>query len=137
MPSVEIQKEMIKYYSDAFDKTWLCVTSGAYGEVYDYARSLGIPKRVNGLIISHNNEWNLRPNYYHNLPVIGENFLPYRMMLDPTVAEEQGIVKDYDKHYLRWTPQRFRETIEISHLSIYAFDQDSHHSYEFYNEQKT
>ena len=136
MPSVEIQKEMIKYYSDAFDKTWLCVTSGAYGEVYDYARSLGIPKRVNGLIGSHNNEWNLRPNYYHNLPVIGENFLPYRMMLDPTVAEEQGIVKDYDKHYLRWTPQRFRETIEISHLSIYAFDQDSHHSYEFYNEQK-
>jgi len=136
MPSVEIQKDMIKYYSDAFDKTWLCVTSGAYGEVYDYARSLGIPKRVNGLIGSHNNEWNLRPNYYDNLPVIGENFLPYRMMFDPTVAEEQGIVKDYDKHYLRWTPQRFRETIEISHLSIYAFDQDSHHSYEFYNEQK-
>ncbi|MBR4085885.1 MAG: LPXTG cell wall anchor domain-containing protein [Lachnospiraceae bacterium] len=136
MPSVEIQKDMVKYYSDAFDKTWLCVTSGAYGEVYDYALSLGIPKRVNGLIGSHNYEWNLRPNYKANLPVIGENFLPYRMMFDPTVAEEQGIVKDYDKHYLRWTPQRFRETIEISHLSIYAFDQDSHHSYEFYNEQK-
>ena len=136
MPSVEIQKDMIKYYSDVFDETWLCVTSGAYGEVYDYARSLGIPKRVNGLIGSHNNEWNLRPNYYDNLPVIGENFLPYRMMLDPTVAEEQGIVKNYDENYLRWTPQRFRETIEISHLSIYAFDQDSHHSYEFYNEQK-
>ena len=136
MPSVDTQKDMIKYYSDAFDKTWLCVTSGAYGEVYDYARSLGIPKRVNGLIGSHNNEWNLRPNYYDNLPVIGENFLPYRMMLEPEVAESAGIVKDYDKHYLRWTPERFRETIEISHLSIYAFDQDSHHSYEFYNEQK-
>ncbi|MBR6537856.1 MAG: heparinase II/III family protein [Lachnospiraceae bacterium] len=136
MPSVEIQKEMIKYYSDAFDETWICLTSGAYGEVYDYALSLGIPKRVNGLIGSHNYEWNLRPNYYANLPVIGENFLPYRMMLTPEVAEAAGIVKDYDKHYLRWTPQRFRETIEIAHLSIYAFDQDSHHSYEFYNEQK-
>ena len=32
--------------------------------------------------------------------------------------------------------KRFRETIEISHLSIYAFDQDSHHSFEFYKEQK-
>ena len=91
---------------------------------------------MNGLIGTHNYEWNLRPNYYANLPVIGENFLPYRMMLTPEVAESAGIVKDYDDHYLRWTPQRFRETIEISHLSIYAFDQDSHHSYEFYNEQK-
>ncbi len=136
MPSVEIQKDMIKYYSEAFDKTWLCLTSGAYGEVYEYALSLGIPKRVNGLIGTHNYEWNLRPNYYANLPVIGENFLPYRMMLTPEVAESAGIVKDYDEHYLRWTPQRFRETIEIAHLSIYAFDQDSHHSYEFYNEQK-
>ena len=135
MPSVEIQKEMIKYYSDAFDKTWLCITSGAYGEVYDYALSLGIPKRVNGLIATHNNEWNLRPTYKANLPVIGENFLPYKMMLEPDVYAKD-IVKDYDKHYLRWTPQRFRETIEISHLSIYAFDQDSHHSYEFYREQK-
>ena len=135
MPSEEIQKDMIKYYSDVFNKTWLCVTSGAYGEVYEYARSLGIPKRVNGLIGSHNNEWNLRPNYYDNLPVIGENFLPYKMMLDPDTYA-QGIVTNYDEAYLRWTPQRFRETIEISHLSIYAFDQDSHHSYEFYNEQK-
>ena len=135
MPSEEIQKDMIKYYSDVFDKTWLCVTSGAYGEVYEYARSLGIPKRVNGLIGSHNNEWNLRPNYYDNLPVIGENFLPYKMMLDPDTYA-QGIVTNYDEAYLRWTPQRFRETIEISHLSIYAFDQDSHQSYEFYQEQK-
>ncbi|MBE6879792.1 MAG: hypothetical protein E7490_03010, partial [Ruminococcaceae bacterium] len=136
MPSVEIQKDMIKYYSEVFDKTWLCLTSGAYGEVYDYALSLGVPKRVNGLIGSHNYEWNLRPTYKANLPVIGENFLPYKMMLTPEVAEEAGIVKDYDKHYLRWTPERFRETIEISHLSIYAFDQDSCHSYEFYREQK-
>ena len=135
MPSEEIQKDMIKYYSDVFDKTWLCVTSGAYGEVYDYSRSLGIPKRVNGLIGSHNNEWNLRPNYYDNLPVIGENFLPYKMMLDPD-KYAQGIVNNYDEAYLRWTPQRFRETIEISHLSIYAFDQDSKQSYEFYNEQR-
>lgn len=136
MPSEEIQKDMIRYYSEAFDKTLLCLTSGAYGDVYDYALSLGIPKRVNGLIATHNYEWNLRPNYYANLPVIGENFLPYRMMLAPEVGEEAGIVKDYDKHYLRWTPQRFRETIEISHLSIYAFDQDSHHSFEFYKERK-
>ena len=135
MPSVEIQKEMIKYYSDAFDKTWLCITSGAYGEAYDYALSLGIPKRVNGLIATHNYEWNLRPNYKANLPAIGENFLPYKMMLEPDVYAKD-IVKDYDKHYLRWTPQRFRETIEISHLSIYAFDQDSKNSYEFYREQK-
>ncbi len=135
MPSVEIQKEMIKYYSDAFDKTWLCLTSGAYGEVYDYAMELGIPKRVNGLIATHNYEWNLRPNYHNNLPVIGENFLPYKMMLDPENTA-QGIVNNYDEHYLRWTPQRFKETIEISHLSIYAFDQDSKHSYEFYRERK-
>ncbi len=135
MPSEEIQKEMIKYYSEAFDKTMLCLTSGAYGDVYDYALSLGVPKRVNGLIATHNYEWNLRPNYYANLPVIGENFLPYKMMLEPDVYA-QGIVTDYDKHYLRWTPERFRETIEISHLSIYAFDQDSKHSYEFYKEQK-
>ncbi|MBR3042248.1 MAG: Ig-like domain-containing protein [Eubacterium sp.] len=130
MPSLDVQKDMLRYYASVFDKTLLAIPSSAIGEIYQYALSLGITKRDNGLICTPNREWSLIPTYEANMPVIGENLWPYSMMKHYRDERKD----DYD--YLNWTPERFRETIEISHLSIFAFDQDSHCSYEFYNENK-
>lgn len=127
MPSVQVQKDMLKFYSEAFDKTLLAVPSGAWGEVYEYARSLGIAKRLDGMISSSNEEWSLLPSYKDNIPALAENTGPYSMLL-----------QNDDGPYgpLKWTPTRFRECIEIPHLTITALDQDSHCGYEFYKEQK-
>lgn len=127
MPSVEIQKDMLKYYRDAFDKTLLAVPTGAWGEVYEYARSLGIAKRNDGMISSSNEEWDLCLSYKDNIPALAENASPYSMLLE----NENG---PYGP--LKWTETRFRECIEIPHLTITALDQDSHCGYEFYKEQK-
>ncbi|MBR5348921.1 MAG: beta-galactosidase [Lachnospiraceae bacterium] len=128
MPSLQIQKEMLDCYAAAFSKTTLALPSNARGAIYEYALSLGITKRDDGLISLGNSEWSLVPTYHANLPVIGENYWPYAWMRD-TVREDVYSLVD-------WTPDRFRETIEISHLSIFALDQDSNCSYDFYNEQK-
>ena len=128
MPSVAIQKDMLKFYADAFDNSILALPNGAKGEVYQYALSLGISARDDGLIMTPNREWNLIPTYEANLPVLGENYWPYTWMRD---VERTG-----DGFPVNWTQQRFRETIEISHLSIFALDQDSNCSYIFYQEQK-
>ena len=127
MPSADIQKDMLKYYSDAFDETLLAVPSDVYGDIYEYALSLGIAKRDDGLIGGSNTEWNLRLSYKANIPALAENAGPYSMMLE----NENG---PYGP--LKWTPTRFRECIEIAHLTITAFDQDSLCGYRFYNEQK-
>ena len=130
MPSLEIQKDMLSYYASAFDETLLVLPSDGWGEIYKYALSLGITKRDNGLICTPNIEWSLIPTYEANMPVIGENLWPYSTMKNFRPVRKN----EYD--YVNWTPQRFKETIEISHLSIMAFDQDNHSSYEFYNEHK-
>lgn len=127
MPSEEIQKEMIKYYKDCFDDTLLAITSNALGDVYEYALSIGVAKRNDGLIGSSNEEWDLLRSYKANIPGLAENLGPYSMMLGYT-GQQYGPLK--------WTPQRFRECIEIPHLTITAFDQDSQCGYRFYNEQK-
>lgn len=128
MPSLEIQKDMLNCYADAFDHTLLVLPSNARGEIYQYALSIGITKRDDGLISIPNVEWSLKPTYDANMPVVGENYWPYAWMRDT--------VRENEYSYVNWTPQRFRETIEIPHMSIFALDQDSHCSYEFYQEQK-
>ncbi len=125
MSSVEIQKDMLDYIASIFRKTMCCVLSDAKGEVYDYALSLGITKRNNGLIMAPNAEWDLRPAYKANLPTMADNHNTYENML-----------KQDNVTYLKWTPEHFRECIEIAHLSIFALDQDGAASYKFYNEQK-
>ena len=127
MPSVEIQKDMIKHYKDAFQKTLLAITSDAPNDVYDYALSIGVAKRDDGLIGTANREWNLRKSYYANMPALAENLGPYSMMLEYANGTYGP---------LKWTEKRFRECIEIAHLTITALDQDSQCGYRFYNEQK-
>ena len=128
MPSLDIQKDMLDCYADAFDKSLLVLPSNARGEIYQYALSIGITKRDDGLIMIPNAEWSLLPAYRANMPVIGENYWPYAWMRD--------FVRENEYSYVNWTPQHFRETIEIPHMSIFALDQDSNCSYEFYQEQK-
>ncbi len=128
MPYLEVQKDMLDYFAKVFDKTTCCLMSDAKGEIYEYALSLGITKRNNGLILTPNEEWDLRPAYKANLPTMADNHNTYEHMLD-----KEGTLS---KEYLKWTPKRFRETIEIAHLSIYALDQEGYGSYKFYSEQK-
>ncbi len=128
MPSLEIQKDMLDHYAEAFDKTLLVLPSNARGEIYRYALSVGITKRDDGLISMPNVEWSLLPAYRANMPVVGENYWPYAWMRDTVRENEYSLVN--------WTPQRFRDTIKIPHMSVFALDQDSHCSYEFYQEQK-
>ena len=126
MPSLEIQKEMLSYIKSLFKNKLLAVPSDARGEIYRYALSIGIAKRDNGLVAIPGREWDLIPTYEANMPVIGEYYLPISMM--------KKIDRKNDRDYIPWTEERFCEVIEISHLSILAFDQDSHSSYEFYLE---
>ncbi len=128
MPSLEIQKDMLDFYAEAFDETTIALPSNARGEIYQYALSIGIAKRDDGLISIPNAEWSLRPAYKANLPVLGENYQTYTWMKET--------VRENEYSYVNWTPERFCETIEISHMSIYALDQDSNCSYKFYKEQK-
>lgn len=125
MPSVEVQKDMLDYFASVFKNTRCCVLSDAVGEIYDYALSVGITKRNNGLIMARNAEWDLRPAYKANLPAMADNHSTYANML-----------KQDNTEYLKWTPERFRECIETAHLSIFALDQDGRASYDFYREQK-
>ncbi len=127
MPPIDVQKDMIRHYAEAFRKTTVAITSDAYGEVYEYALSLGVTKRNDGMIGLPNEEWDMRKTYYANLPGVAENAGTYKMMKANSNAPMGP---------LKWTPTRFRECIEIGHLSIMALDQDSHCSYEFYQEQK-
>lgn len=128
MPSLEIQKDMLDFYNEVFNETTLALPSNARGEIYQYALSIGIAKRDDGLISIPNAEWSLIPAYKANVPVLGENYQTYTWMKET--------IRENEYSYVNWTPERFRETIEISHMSIYALDQDSNCSYKFYNEQK-
>jgi len=128
MPSLDIQKDMLDFYAEAFNETTIVLPSNARGKIYQYALSIGIAKRDDGLISIPNAEWSLRPAYKANLPVLGENYQTYTWMKET--------VRENEYSYVNWTPEHFREIIEISHMSIYALDQDSNCSYKFYREQK-
>ena len=128
MPSLDIQKDMLDCYAAAFRKTLTVLPSNARGGIYRYALSIGITKRDDGLISIPNAEWSLLPAYRANMPVVGENYWPYAWMRDT--------VRENEYSYVNWTPERFRETIEIPHMSVFALDQDSDCSYVFYKEQK-
>ena len=128
MPSIEIQKDMLDCYKAAFKTTTLALPSDGWGEIYQYALSIGITKRDDGLVATPNIEWSMVPTYKANMPVYGEYLWPVSMM--------QDYVRDNDFAYINWSPERFKETIEISHLSIMALDQDSECGYAFYNAQQ-
>lgn len=128
MPSIEIQKDMLDHYRSAFKKTLLVLPSDGWGEIYQYALSIGITKRDDGLVATPNIEWSMVPTYKANMPVLGENLWPIDMM--------QNYVRETDFSYINWSPERFRETIEISHLSIFALDQDSECGHKIYEKQQ-
>ena len=128
MPSIEQQKDMIAHHAQVFKKTTCCLLSSAKGEVYDYALSIGVTKRNDGLIMTRNEEWDLVPAYRANLPVLGDYHHQYNYMknIDPNNSAK----------YLPWTETRMRETIEIPHLSMLSIDMDSTFGYQIYQEQK-
>ena len=125
MPSSEIQKDMLSYFASVFPDTTCCALSDVRGDVYEHAIKLGIAKRNNGLVMGPNEEWDLRPAYKANVMTMGDNHNSYENMLNP---KGEG--------YLKWTPEHYREVIEIAHLSIYSLDMDSTTGYQIYLDQK-
>ncbi|MCQ2469050.1 MAG: GDSL-type esterase/lipase family protein [Ruminococcus sp.] len=128
MPSIELQKDMLDHFAAVFDTTTLCALSDVKGEIYDYALSIGITKRNDGLIMTPNEEWDLRPVYRANYPVMGDYHNEYNYM--------KNIAPDNSENYLPWTETRFRETIEIPHLTMLSIDMDSTFGYQIYRENK-
>ena len=128
MPSLQIQKDMLKHYADAFKKTQLVLTSDGYGEIYTYALSLGITKRDDGLIGIPGTADSLVRAYNANLPTIAENLGEYKTMLTYNDVIPGG--------YLKWTPERWETAIRTAHLTYYVLDQDSYGGYDFYKDNK-
>lgn len=124
LPTLDIQKDMLSYIASQFTETTCSVFVDAR-DLYDYANDLGFVKRNNGLIMAKNTEWELVPSYRAGVMTMADSHSSYEEML-----------KADEKEYLRWTPERYRESIEIAHLSIFAFDQESTGSYKFYKENK-
>ena len=125
MPSLQIQKDMLKHYASTFHKTQLVLTSDGYGDIYTYALSLGITKRDDGLIGIPGTPDSLVRAYKANLPTIAENLGEYKTMLT------------YDNvNYLKWTPERWENAIRTAHLTYYVLDQDSYGGYDFYKDNK-
>ena len=113
MPSVEIQKEMIAYYASVFKTTQLVVPSDCRGEVYEYALSLGVAKRDDGLIQIKGREDELKKCYDAGLPTVGENCDEYEKMLKLT---------DSDKWHQKWTLERWKNVINVAHMTYYELD---------------
>lgn len=124
MPSTELQKDMINHFASVFKNTTSSVFVGAR-EVYDYANSLGCAKRNDGLVMARNTEWTLAPSYRANIMTMGDNHNTYENML-----------KQDNGEYLKWTPEHYRECIEIAHLTFMAIDQDSGCGYTIYRDNK-
>ncbi len=125
MPSVEIQKSMLDHFSSVFKNTTISVFAGAR-DVYDYADSLGFAKRYNGLVMGRNAEWTLAPSYRSNVPTMGDNHTTYESMLKVTESSD----------YTRWSVDRYRDSVEIPHLTFFAIDQDSGCGFEIYRDHK-
>ena len=129
MPSVEIQKDMLKHYASVFKKSLLVLPSDGYGDVYTYALSLGITKRDDCLIGIPGTADSLVRAYEANLPTVAENCGGYAIMLNYTDVIPGG--------YLKWTPERWVDAITTAHLTYYVLDQDFDDcGYNFYNDNK-
>ena len=129
MPSVEIQKDMLKHYASVFKKSLLVLPSDGYGDVYTYALSLGITKRDDCLIGIPGTADSLVRAYEANLPTVAENCGGYAIMLNYTDVIPGG--------YLKWTPERWVDVITTAHLTYYVLDQDFDDcGYRFYNDNK-
>ena len=129
MPSVEIQKDMLKHYASVFKKSLLVLPSDGYGDVYTYALSLGITKRDDCLIGIPGTADSLVRAYEANMPTVAENCGSYAIMLDYTDIIPGG--------YLKWTPERWVDAITTAHLTYYVLDQGFDDcGYRFYNDNK-
>lgn len=129
MPSVEIQKDMLKHYASVFKKSLLVLPSDGYGDVYTYALSLGITKRDDCLIGIPGTADSLVRAYEANMPTVAENCGGYAIMLNYTDVIPGG--------YLKWTPERWIDAIRTAHLTYYVLDQDFDDcGYRFYNDNK-
>ena len=129
MPSVEIQKDMLKHYASVFKKTLLVLPSDGYGDVYTYALSLGITKRDDCLIGIPGTADSLVRAYKANMPTVAENCGSYAIMLTYTDQIPGG--------YLKWTAERWVDAIRTAHLTYYVLDQDFDDcGYNFYKDNK-
>ncbi len=129
MPSVEIQKDMLKHYASVFKKSLLVLPSDGYGDVYTYALGLGITKRDDCLIGIPGTADSLVRAYEANMPTVAENCGAYALMLEYTDVIPGG--------YLKWTPERWVDAITTAHLTYYVLDQGFDDcGYRFYNENK-
>jgi len=129
MPSVEIQKDILKHYASVFKKSLLVLPSDGYGDVYTYALSLGITKRDDCLIGIPGTADSLVRAYEANMPTVAENCGGYAIMLNYTDVIPGG--------YLKWTPERWVDAITTAHLTYYVLDQDFDDcGYRFYNDNK-
>ena len=129
MPSMEIQKDMLKHYASVFKKSLLVLPSDGYGDVYTYALSLGITKRDDCLIGIPGTADSLVRAYKANMPTVAENCGGYAIMLNYTDVIPGG--------YLKWTPERWVDAITTAHLTYYVLDQDFDDcGYRFYNDNK-
>jgi len=129
MPSVEIQKDMLKHYASVFKKTLLVLPSDGYGDVYTYALSLGITKRDDCLIGIPGTADSLVRAYKANMPTVAENCGSYAIMLTYTDQIPGG--------YLKWTAERWVDAIWTAHLTYYVLDQDFDDcGYNFYKDNK-
>ncbi|MCR4736026.1 MAG: DUF4832 domain-containing protein [Treponema sp.] len=125
MPSEEVQKDMLDYYASVFKKTQLVVPSDCSGTVYDYALSLGIAKRNDGLIQIKDREYDLYKCYQAGLPAIGENCDTYKNLFAQT---------DSDQWSQKWTLERWKNVINESHMTFYELDRDNDCGKSFYND---
>ena len=128
MPSLEIQKDIVKHYASEFKKTQLVIPSDGYGEIYTYALSLGVTKRDDGMIGIPGTADSLVRAYEAGFPTIAENMGQYSIMLTYTDV----IPGDY----LKWTPARWVDAITTAHLTYYVLDQDEECAYQFYKDNK-
>ena len=116
MPSEEIQKDMIAYYKSVFKTTQLVIPSDCRGDVYQYALSLGIAKRDDGLIQIADRENDLAKCYEAGLPTVGENCDIYEKLLN---------LDNSDRWHQQWTLERWKSVINVAHLTYYELDRQS------------
>ena len=115
MPSKEIQKDMIAYYKSVFKTTQLVVPSDCRDDVYEYALSIGVGKRDDGLIQIKGREDELAKCYMAGLPAVGENCATYKDLLNNS---------DQDRYNQKWTLDLWKSVINVSHMTYYELDRD-------------
>lgn len=107
MPSDKVQMDMLRHWADAFEHTQLVVpvNGDSPTAVSEYAVSLGITLRRDGLVQLVGHENALRPAVQASLPVVGEFCSGYAQMKD------LGI---WDKEHLR----QIIQTAELTYLQM-------------------